>query len=401
MDIYWIIKTEFSKQLNNMESINDTFINDLDNLSYNGIFEIITKKIQGSLKYTENIIKKYLKKYSDLPIKENEENVFITYLKYKVEKMISKKVSILFWGIVNSNYMTKLMYGKEIPQNFLLKFNSLIETINLDKIDNREEKSDNYLVELIIPGSKLLFINLSNLIKKCKYEFINKEDEFRKNIKNKKTSKKDEINIFEDINILDNYYNNKIIYLKNELWKEELLEEMIFNKFHVEIKRDLIYLLFYNKNKKESISKIQEEFLLFLYELKVKNIINNKNKFLYFFLWAGSYKETIEKFLEIFNIINECFDAGVYFLKELKKKYQLINFPFKDTNKEKVNEIFYKLSESISEIIIDETIFDYSNIKNLSELCTGLNNIYQIFSYINMIYNLQLKNQYFLNIIVI
>ena len=397
MDIDWIIKTEFSKQLNNMESKNDTFINNIDNLSYNGIFGIITKKIQDSLKYTENIIKKYLKKYSDLTIKDND---FITYLKYKVEKMISKKVSILFWEIVNSSYMTKYIYGKVIPPDFLLKFNSLLKKINLEQFDNKEEKSDDYLLELIIPGSKLLFRNLSNLIKKCKYEFINKEDEFRKNIKNKKASKKDEINIFEDINILDNYYNNKIIYLKNELWKEELLEEMIFNEFHVEIKRDLICLLFYNKNKKESISKIQEEFLLFLYELKVKNIINNKNKFLYFFLWAGSYKETIEKFLEIFNIINECFDAGDNFLEELKKKYQLIKFPFKDTNKEKVNEIFYKLSESISEIIIDETIFDYSNIKSLSKICTGLNNIYQIFSHINMIYNLQIKNQYFLNILV-
>jgi len=203
--------------------------------------------------------------------------------------------------------------------------------------------------------------------------------------------------------------------LKSCLWKEELLSDNIFNGYYYEIIHDFFYLLFYNKEKNITINKKQEEFLLFLYSKKnpKENILD---RFLYFFLWAGNYQETIFKLLEIFEILNKYFFISKKkennqpdILEHIKSLYDSVKFP-EDNNekneqkeksqKAKVNEIFYKISELICEIIIDVNIINYSSIDDLNELCTNLNNIYQNFSQFNITLGLSFKKQYSINSIV-
>jgi hypothetical protein len=89
---------------------------------------------------------------------------------------------------------------------------------------------------LKIPGSRLLIQKLFNLLKNCKIEYINKEEEFRK--KKKKDDKNKPNKTLEDV------YTEKKQYLKNRLWNEELLNENIFNDYSKEILQDMFYLLF-------------------------------------------------------------------------------------------------------------------------------------------------------------
>ena len=127
--------------------------------------------------------------------------------------------------------------------------------------------------------------------------------------------------------------------MKSCLWKEELLSDNIFNGYYYEIIHDFFYLLFYNKEKNITINKKQEEFLLFLYSKKnpKENILD---RFLYFFLWAGNYQETIFKLLEIFEILNKYFFISKKkennqpdILEHIKSLYDSVKFP--EDNNEK------------------------------------------------------------------
>ena len=256
-------------------------------------------------------------------------------------------------------------------------------------------------------------------MKNCKNDYINKEDEYRKNTK----KKLDQVNT-KEITLEDVHFDKKQ-YIKSRLWNEELLSENIFNDYYQEIIKDFFYLLFYNKQNNSVINENQKQFLLFLYEEKNKSD-NILDSFYYFFLWAGSYQETIFKFLEIIDILDKSININIkskennqpIFLEYLKSIYDSVNFPEekddekknqkeikkesnqKENRKETVNGIFYRISESICEIITNTNNIDYSKIKNLKRLCINLNKISQIFSQFNITLSLGLKKQYSLNSIV-
>ena len=416
-DVNFIIKKEFSRQIIKIgTNENNSFNDKLDNLSENGIFESIIKNIQNSIKNSENILRKILIDYSNLKDKDYD---FISYFVEKIEKLISDNVSKLIRELAENGYLVSFIVEKEIPKEIKKTILSFIDNINL-KNSNLDNNLDNYMLDLKIPGSKLLFRKFFSLVLNCKNEYINKEDEYRK-----KPKKKDE-NSNKEITLEDVHFDKKQ-YLKNRLWNEELLSEDIFNHYNQKIIEDFIYLLFYNKEKNSKITKIQEGFVLFLYEEKNKND-NLSDRFLSFFLWAGCYQETIFKFLEIINTLNKYFFINTKdkdkdkdkekanqpdLLKILKDIYDSVDFPEEEDNekkkgnktestpnenrKEKVNGIFYRISESICQIIINPNYIDYTKIKNLELLCEDLNKITQIFSQFNITLSLSLRKQYSLN----
>ena len=370
-----IFKKEFDRAI--MKYFKDK--KDLDNLSHNKIQESIIKKIQNTLKNSDNLLRKFLIDYSKLEKKDYD---FISYFKENVEDLISDYLKKIIIELNNSGFLVTEIFEKKISEKFEYVFN-FIENINLIE-HNFIDKDDYYLIDLEVPGSKLLFNQLFNSIKDCRHDYINKEDEYRKNIKNR-----NEINSKS----LEEFHFEKKQYLKKILWNEVLLTENIFKEYRVKIIKDLIHLLFYNKNK--SMSENEEKFLLFLY--KEKNVNENPlDKFFDFFLWAGSYQTTIFIFLEIIQILDK-FYKKENLIGVLIEKYNLIQYVKenqKDEKKQKVNGLFYRISEAICEFIIDVNLIDYKKIKNLKELYRDLNKICQIFSQFNSTLYLSIKKIY-------
>ena len=419
-DVNSVIKKEFSRQIIQMSNFeNNAFIAKLDNLSYNDVLDSIIKKIQNSLKNSENLLRKILIDYSYLNDKDYD---FISFLIEKIEKLISDNVAKLIRELAKNGYLVSFIFEKEIPEKIKKIIISFIDKINILN-SNLDNNYDNYFLNLKIPGSTLLFHNFYNLVKNCKNEYLNKEEEYRKNVNvKKKVENTDE----KEITLEDVHFDKKQ-YIKNGLWNEELLSDDFFNNYYQDIIKDFLYLFFYNKENNSIITKQQEEFLLFLYEERNKND-NLLDRFLYFFLWVGSYHETIFKLSEIINILYKYFkkdkknelkkeeENKPELLEIIKTLYDIIKFPEEKSNekkkkkedkqkeknleiiqkerKEKVNGIFYKISESICEIITNVDNIDYTKIENLEILCTDLNKISQIFSQFNITLSLRLKKQY-------
>ena len=392
-----IIKTEFSRQITQMPSNQEisTLIQKLDNLVENGVLNCIIKKIQNFIKNSDNLLKKILIDYSFLIEKDND---FMSYFVERTEKLISENVEKLINELGESGYLVSFIFEKDIPQKIKDTIFSFIENLNLSKSKSRNN-NENYLIDLKVPGSRLLIKKMLNLLKICKIEYINKEDEYRK----KKDNKKKETKTLEDV-----HYEKKQ-YLINKLWNEELLTENIFNDYSKEIIQDMFCLLFFNKISKidinKNINKNQEEFLMFLYEQKIiSEDINNMrilDKFLSFFLWIGSYRETIFKLFEIIIKLDKYFisDNDLTIVQYLKNIYNTIVFPSekdkeKTIEKEKVNGIFYKISESICYIITDINRMDYKSIEDLELLCSVLNEVTQVFSQFNSTLSLSLRTYY-------
>ena len=198
-------------------------------------------------------------------------------------------------------------------------------------------------------------------------------------------------------------------YLKDRLYNEELLDDNSFKIYSKEIMHDLFCLLFY-KDKNIILNKVQEDFLLFLYDKKSKNE-NLKDGFLYFFLWIGSYHEIIIKLLEIIAKFSKYFiedeNKNNNFLEHIKVAYDKIESSLfldkqekKDKDKdnqeeemkEKVNGIFYRISEVICLVITNE--INFKEIDNLELLFTDFNETAQAFSQLNIILSLSLRRYY-------
>ena len=184
---------------------------------------------------------------------------FISYFKEKIEKLISDNVAKLIRELAKSGYLVSFIFEKVIPEKIKKTIISFIDNKNVlnSNLDNFKE---NYLFDLKIPGSKLLFQKFFSLLKNCKNDYINKEDEYRKNTK----KKLDQVNT-KEITLEDVHFDKKQ-YIKSRLWNEELLSENIFNDYYQEIIKDFFYLLFYNKQNNSVINENQKQFLLFLYE---------------------------------------------------------------------------------------------------------------------------------------
>ena len=385
IDINSIIKKEFSRQLTQMITSQkiEIIIDKLDNLSENGVLDNIIKKIQISIKNTDNILKQILIKYSSLIEKDFD---FISFLIEKIEKLLSENVEILIRELGRSGYLVSYLFEKEIPKKLKGPIFAFINNINLVK---RVYCWDYYSFDLKIPGSRILIKKIANLVDNCKNEYLNKEDEYRKGL-NKKNNKKAKNKSLEDIHF------EKKQYLKSLLWNEELLTDEIFAEYSQDIMKDFLNLYLYDVNTKTKINKKQEEFLLFIYSKKTQD--NLIDRFLYFFLWIGSYHETLLKLLVIFNkldkyFINEKKHEKQSLLDSIIQTYDTFKFPKEEEDKEKVNGLFYRICESICHVIIEANNINFDEI-DLNQFCTDLNEVAQILIQLNSTLYLGIKGQF-------
>jgi len=399
-DIDFIIKKEFSRKITQMPLFKNknSILEKLDNLSDNGTLECIITKIQSSIKNSDNLLRKFLVNYTSLKEKDSD---FISYFVDRIVSLISNNVEKLIKELGENGYLVSCLFEKEIPPKLKKTIFSFINNINISNT-NSSDNIDEFLLDMRIPGSKLLFKKISNLVKNCKIDYLNKEDEYRKGTK-KKAEKKEKRKTLEDV------YFEKKQYLKNRLWNEELLTEEIFSEYFQDILKDYLVYTFYDKNTKTSLTEKQEEFLYFLYSKKNEKD-NNLDRFLYFCLWIECYLETISKFLEIFNKLNKYImqEKGVEesinlihdnqsLLVSLKEDYNLFSISEKDkekeAEKEKVNGIFYRISESFCHILTNINNIDFENL-DLKQFCTDLNEVAQTFTQFNSTLSLGLKGQF-------
>ena len=381
------IKMTLSQSLTLMKTSEkiDNFINKINNIELNGLLDILCLKIKNTIKNSDNILIKSLKDYSILQDKDYD---FFSFFIESINNIISENLRKILNELGKNGYLISMLFEKEIPEkirNYVFPF--------IDKIDISKSEgsilSNNYLIDLKIPGSLLLFNKLISLIKNCKIEFINKENEYRTT-----SSKKKDKNV--KILTLEQVYSKKRQYLKDRLWNEELLNEDIFGIYSKEIIHDFFKIYFF-KEKNEIMNNRTEEFLYFLFKQKNKND-KSLNGVLDFMLWLGSYNEAIIKIIDIFKKIDNYFLTDNYtLLSYLKDNYDSINFfdgPNNTEEKEKVNLIFYKISEGICLIIINQNIMKYDKITNFQNLYTELNEIVNIFFQLNSTLNLSLRGQY-------
>ena len=400
-DINFIIKKEFSRQITQMPIFQNKnyILEKLDNLLVNGALDCIVNKIQNIIKNSDNILRRILVSYSSLVEKDFD---FISYFLERIELLISENVEKLIKELGKNGYLVSCLFEEEIPPKLKKTIFSFINNINISKTIS-SENLDEYLLDMKIPGSKLLFKKISNLVKNSKIDYLNKEDEYRKATK-KKTDKKEKTKTLEDV-----HYEKKQ-YLKNRLWNEELLNEDIFSEYFQDILKDYFVYSFYDINTKTSLTDKQEEFLQFIYSKKNPND-NILDRFLYFCLWIGSYYETITKFLEIFNKLDKYIKPeksvedsinlshdNQNLLDSLKENYELFSIgnerdKEKEADKEKVNGIFYRISEAFCHVLTNINNIDLENL-DLKQFCTELNEVAQTFTQFNSTLSLGLKGQF-------
>ena len=395
-DINEIIKKEFSRQMSQMATNQsmDGIISKLDILKENGILETIINKIQNTIKNSDNVLRKILRDYSSLFQKDND---FISYLIEQVELLISSNVGKLIGELGRSGYLVSYLFEKEIPLKLKQPIFSFINNINLIRDISYGNNIEDYSLDMKIPGSRLLINKLSNLVINCKIDYLNKEDNIRKGSKKKRKTN-------DDLKTLEDVHYEKKQYLKSRLYNEELLTEEIFSEYSNDILRDVFTFYFYDKNTKKTINENQKAFLFFIYSKKNEGD-NLLDHFLYFFLWIGSYHDTIVKILEIFNKFDKYFKVDKLdlnldnklghskqsLLNSLKDVYDL--FIYEDKEKSKINEIFYRISESFCHVIININNVDFKII-DLNSFCSDLNEVAQILTQFNSSLNLGIKGHF-------
>ena len=403
-DINYNIKKIFSKKISSTPLIryNKKILEKLDNLSSNGTFEIIINKIQLSIKNSDNLLKRFLLDYTSLVEKDND---FLSYFIEGIKSQLSEYVSKLIKELYNNGYLVPVLFEKEIPNKLKEIIFSFIKNINLDKksVDNN---LDEYFINLEVPGTKLLFKKISNLIKNCKKDYLNIENNYRKNI-----VKKINNNENENVITLEDVYYDKKLFLKDKLSNEDLLKDDFFSSYFQEILKDFFMYNFSDINKKTSLTEQQEQFLRFLCFQKNTVSSNNLDRFLDFCLWVGCYHETLLKLLVIYSKINNFFileqtpkenknsillhQTLLDSLKENYMSYDKINIYENNNEREKVNGVFYRISEAFCHTITNINNIDFDNL-NLSKFSIELNEIAQILTQLNASLFLYLKGQFIL-----
>ena len=400
-DVNLIIEKEFSKQITQMAESKqmNSIISNLNNLSKNGILDRIIKNIQNTIKNSDNLLRRILIDYSYLLEKDYD---FLSFFVDKIEILISDKVKKLIRELGKNGYLVSCLFDEIIPPKLKEPIFSFINNINLSNV-KYDENIENYLLDLKIPGSKILIKNLTNLIKNCKIDYLNKEKEYRKGAK-KKDDKIAKKKTLEDVHF------EKKQYLKSRQWNDNLLNNDIFSEYCEDIKKDFFTLFFYDLNKKTTINTKQEEFLLFLYSEKNKNIDDLLDGFLYFFLWVGSYHDIFSKLLDIFDRLDKYFrpkeksinntpqHEKQSLLDALKENYKIFKMPSekdkeREIEKEKVNGIFYRISEAFCHIISNVNNVDFDQI-NLRQFCVDINEVGQILFQFNSTLSLGLKGHF-------
>ena len=169
-DVNSIIKKEFSRKITQMATSQkmNLIIDKLDNLAKNGVLECIIKKIQNTIKNSDNILRKILINYSSLREKDFD---FISYFVEKIELLLSDNVEKLIKELGKSGYLVSYLFEVEIPEKLRNPVFSFINNINLlkDKVDDDLESCT---LDMIIPGSKLLIKKLTSLVKNCKIDYL-------------------------------------------------------------------------------------------------------------------------------------------------------------------------------------------------------------------------------------
>ena len=396
-DINFIIKKEFSRKITQMTLFQNKILEKLDNLSTNGILDCIINKIQNSIKNSDYLLQRILVNYTSLIEKDFD---FLSYFVERIDMLISDYVEKLIMELGKNGFLVSCIFEEEIPPKLRKIIFSFINNINISKTVSSDSLEE-YLFDMKIPGSKLLFKRISNLVKNCKIDYLNAENEYRKGTK-KKYKK-------ETRKIIEYVYFEKKQYLKNRLWNEELLTEEVFQEYFPDILKDYFVYTFYDNTKKIFINENQEEFLQFLYS-KMNDKDNILDRFLYFCLWIGCHYEIISKLLEIINKLNKFikpeqnFEDSLHLIHEnqsildsLKENYNLFSIFDKDkereAEKEKVNGIFYRISESFCHTLINIDNIDLENL-DLKQFCIELNEVAQTLIQFNSILYLGLKGQF-------
>ena len=401
LDINLNIKKEFSRQIKAHIQEGNSLIDKIDNLHENGVINCIIKKIQNIVKNSDNILRRILVKYSSPGEKDYD---FISFFLESMEELISNNSKKIIIELIKNGYIVSYFFEKEIPSQFKKVIFSFINNVSISK--SASSNLEEYIYNLKIPGSQILFKNLKNLVKICKIEYLNVEEEYRKPAK-KKTEKSEKKK-------LENVHYKKKQFLKNRLWNEELLTEEIFSQYYQEILKDFFTFYFYDQNTKTSITQRQEEFLFFIFSKRNEND-TILDRFLYFCLWVGSYHEIIAKMLEIFNKLDKYFKPqksladstdlshdNQNLLDSIKENYDLFNVSDekeKENESKKVNGIFYCISESFCHVMTNINNINIDSI-DLKSFCTEINEVAQILTQFNSTLNLELKGQYtFLSIV--
>ena len=398
-DINLVIKKEFSKQILqiNIFKDKDAILKKIDNLAQNDILECIITKIQSSFKNSDNILRKILVNYTSLVDKDSD---FISYYLERIIMLVSENVQKLIKELLKNGYLVSLFFEEEIPLKLKKIIFNFINNIDISK--SKVDNLDDYFLDLKMPGSKLLFQKISNLAKNCKIDYLNIENEYRK-----KSGKKD---ANKERKTLESVHFDKKQYLKSKLWNEELLNEDVFSEYFEDILKDYFIYIFYDANTKTSLNEKQEEFLQFIYSKKIEGD-TSLDRFFYFCLWIGSYYETILKILDIYTKLDKYFKPiksieeqlslfhdSETLLDTLKENYDIFSLSkeFGKENvveKEKVNDIFYRISEVFCYVITNINNIDMENL-DLKKFCTELNEVSQKFIQLNTTLKLDNKGQY-------
>ena len=171
-DINFIIKKEFSRQITQMPLFQNknSILEKLDNLLANGTLECIINKIQSSIKNSDNTLRRILVNYSSLIEKDFD---FISYFLDRIVFLISENVEKLIKELGKNGYLVSCLFEEEIPPKLKKTIFSFINNINISKTASSGDNLDEYLLDMKIPGSKLLFKKISNLVKNCKIDYLN------------------------------------------------------------------------------------------------------------------------------------------------------------------------------------------------------------------------------------
>ena len=175
IDLKSIVLEIFTKEISKMfsEDSLDSRINKVKNIIDNGIYNEVEKKIKNHVKYSDNLLKLILRKYSQLNDKEDD---FMSYFLDELKEHIANKVSILIKGLKKKKGYLISTILEEKKENIPYK---VIRNISISSYT--EEHNEYNYFDLKSPGITSFYDRLISLIKEnCKFDYLNIEKEYRK-----------------------------------------------------------------------------------------------------------------------------------------------------------------------------------------------------------------------------
>ena len=180
IDLKSIVLETFSKEINNMfsEDSPDSRINKVKNIIDNGIYSEVEKKIKIDVKYSDNLLKLFLRKYTQSNDKEYDD--FMSYFLDEFKNHIANRVSILIKGLKKKGYLISTIL-EEKKENIPDTFNKVTQNIIMSYTEEHNEYNEYNYFDFKIPGITSFYDRLMSLIKEnCKFDYLNIEKEYRK-----------------------------------------------------------------------------------------------------------------------------------------------------------------------------------------------------------------------------